>query len=105
MRSQAPRSSGTANRSEEHTSELQSRPHLVCRLLLEKILCSSLFVDLDIHEVRCILPIVGKRLKNVFKCTTMSLCDHIVQFVSCFFFIHAPPQLPAPFPHQCPFSN
>src|SRR3989442_11930035 len=28
---------GTARtRSEEHTSELQSRPHLVCRLLLEK---------------------------------------------------------------------
>src|SRR3989442_8997206 len=34
-------------RSEEHTSELQSRPHLVCRLLLEKkkiskVLCTSL---------------------------------------------------------------
>src|SRR3989442_8597083 len=26
----------THDRSEEHTSELQSRPHLVCRLLLEK---------------------------------------------------------------------
>src|SRR5690625_6466064 len=26
----------TAGRSEEHTSELQSRGHLVCRLLLEK---------------------------------------------------------------------
>src|SRR5215813_14724832 len=26
----------TMMRSEEHTSELQSRPHLVCRLLLEK---------------------------------------------------------------------
>src|SRR5690554_7465551 len=26
----------TQMRSEEHTSELQSRPHLVCRLLLEK---------------------------------------------------------------------
>src|SRR2546429_3754990 len=26
----------TRNRSEEHTSELQSRLHLVCRLLLEK---------------------------------------------------------------------
>src|SRR5690554_7163760 len=26
----------TTTRSEEHTSELQSRPHLVCRLLLEK---------------------------------------------------------------------
>src|SRR3989442_10867911 len=31
-----PSSSGSRNRSEEHTSELQSRPHLVCRLLLEK---------------------------------------------------------------------
>src|SRR3989442_11724685 len=27
---------GAKERSEEHTSELQSRPHLVCRLLLEK---------------------------------------------------------------------
>src|SRR2546422_7099344 len=27
---------GSDNRSEEHTSELQSRLHLVCRLLLEK---------------------------------------------------------------------
>src|SRR3989442_10038215 len=27
---------GANGRSEEHTSELQSRPHLVCRLLLEK---------------------------------------------------------------------
>src|SRR5690554_2289448 len=27
---------GASIRSEEHTSELQSRPHLVCRLLLEK---------------------------------------------------------------------
>src|SRR3989442_13313254 len=35
-----PRCPGQAGRlrvrSEEHTSELQSRPHLVCRLLLEK---------------------------------------------------------------------
>src|SRR5207244_10583464 len=29
-------STGPANRSEEHTSELQSPDHLVCRLLLEK---------------------------------------------------------------------
>src|SRR5690625_6952794 len=28
--------SATSKRSEEHTSELQSRGHLVCRLLLEK---------------------------------------------------------------------
>src|SRR5690554_7654885 len=31
-----PRKIGWTYRSEEHTSELQSRPHLVCRLLLEK---------------------------------------------------------------------
>src|SRR3989442_9070993 len=30
-------------RSEEHTSELQSRPHLVCRLLLEKKKTNALF--------------------------------------------------------------
>src|SRR3712207_7853271 len=30
------RSPGSSGRSEEHTSELQSRQYLVCRLLLEK---------------------------------------------------------------------
>src|SRR2546429_5913513 len=42
-----------AHRSEEHTSELQSRLHLVCRLLLEKkktkVSCVSLH---DIHALR-----------------------------------------------------
>src|SRR3989442_4602449 len=40
---------GTSCRSEEHTSELQSRPHLVCRLLLGKKKkterCTSIRVD------------------------------------------------------------
>src|SRR5436305_12024543 len=35
-RRHAGRSAAALARSEEHTSELQSRPHLVCRLLLEK---------------------------------------------------------------------
>src|SRR2546422_5581928 len=34
--SSAPRTASPIPRSEEHTSELQSRLHLVCRLLLEK---------------------------------------------------------------------
>src|SRR5262245_62777050 len=34
--SHAPRHSSVTKRSEEHTSELQSLRHLVCRLLLEK---------------------------------------------------------------------
>src|SRR2546422_8488756 len=36
MRSKISTFASTAMRSEEHTSELQSRLHLVCRLLLEK---------------------------------------------------------------------
>src|SRR3989442_11698523 len=35
-RGEATASQNWGQRSEEHTSELQSRPHLVCRLLLEK---------------------------------------------------------------------
>src|SRR2546429_1452288 len=39
-----------SNRSEEHTSELQSRLHLVCRLLLEKKnIEHSRFVHLHCH--------------------------------------------------------
>src|SRR5687768_18197422 len=36
-------------RSEEHTSELQSRLHLVCRLLLEKKKVTPLLPDLNNH--------------------------------------------------------
>src|SRR6266498_2275935 len=41
-------------RSEEHTSELQSRPHLVCRLLLEKK-----------KKTTCLLSIVKKKKKSI----------------------------------------
>src|SRR5436305_8826934 len=49
-----------AERSEEHTSELQSRPHLVCRLLLEKknyldLLRDDISVS-DAHLVELPLP-------------------------------------------------
>src|SRR3989442_12068553 len=36
-------------RSEEHTSELQSRPHLVCRLLLEKKKIARLII-IDVNS-------------------------------------------------------
>src|SRR2546429_2609997 len=39
-----------AGRSEEHTSELQSRLHLVCRLLLEKKKILALTLRLAAHE-------------------------------------------------------
>src|SRR3989442_5783037 len=37
------------HRSEEHTSELQSRPHLVCRLLLEKKKKYYLKISMTMH--------------------------------------------------------
>src|SRR3989442_7403326 len=40
-------------RSEEHTSELQSRPHLVCRLLLEKKKKQSHRVTCSTASVHC----------------------------------------------------
>src|SRR5436305_9017796 len=42
-------------RSEEHTSELQSRPHLVCRLLLEK---KKTYRKKTKIEQRCILFVI-----------------------------------------------
>src|SRR5436305_10881932 len=39
------------DRSEEHTSELQSRPHLVCRLLLEKKNIYKFNLQLDMTKL------------------------------------------------------
>src|SRR3989442_7469141 len=44
----APVFSKTNSRSEEHTSELQSRPHLVCRLLLVKHIM-TVIADLSVR--------------------------------------------------------
>src|SRR5439155_2328585 len=48
-------------RSEEHTSELQSRGHLVCRLLLEKKNKS----EIEKCDYRKIAPVQLKRCSNV----------------------------------------
>src|SRR2546429_2559396 len=55
-----------ATRSEEHTSELQSRLHLVCRLLLEKkkdhaILC--LAIELAVHFHSKVRPSMTKQIR------------------------------------------
>src|SRR5690554_7732536 len=42
-----PRGTRRCQRSEEHTSELQSRPHLVCRLLLAKKKTLDITVPVD----------------------------------------------------------
>src|SRR3712207_7150295 len=52
----ARRRSGRTRRSEEHTSELQSRQYLVCRLLLEKKKKLKLSVDVDTNTISCRRP-------------------------------------------------
>src|SRR3989442_12071409 len=44
-------------RSEEHTSELQSRPHLVCRLLLEKKKVENSRLEILVKELQTALQI------------------------------------------------
>src|SRR2546429_347470 len=54
-------------RSEEHTSELQSRLHLVCRLLLEKkkITIVGLDIQITLREIlRDFIGISDKRVKK-----------------------------------------
>src|SRR3989442_4532726 len=47
-------------RSEEHTSELQSRPHLVCRLLLEKKKNKDLMISAKQRYENLVAPRVNK---------------------------------------------
>src|SRR6185503_5175272 len=57
-------------RSEEHTSELQSRLHLVCRLLLEKKknTCDGYIVEVDIN-------IKKKKIdNNLYRTTILCTC-------------------------------
>src|SRR5258708_25691210 len=54
----APDSEEVARRSEEHTSELQSPDHLVCRLLLEKkkkkkAMKKSIYRRVDMSNCKC----------------------------------------------------
>src|SRR4051794_21040937 len=50
---------GGADRSEEHTSELQSPVHLVCRLLLEKKKARTSRIEVDMTELVVILEILS----------------------------------------------
>src|SRR3989304_7095407 len=50
---------GAEQRSEEHTSELQSRLHLVCRLLLEKKKAHQ-----AARNFYGVLPLVGKECRS-----------------------------------------
>src|SRR6201999_2715766 len=80
-------------RSEEHTSELQSRPHLVCRLLLEKKKMGNT------RSTRSAIPNV-----SLSQATTQR--DQVFGFetVTFFFKVPAPPRDPPSSPTQ-PFPD
>src|SRR5690554_7027472 len=52
-------------RSEEHTSELQSRPHLVCRLLLEKKKKKEIKTQIDNNANNRIVKVSATRKNKV----------------------------------------
>src|ERR1035438_4639255 len=95
-------------RSEEHTSELQSLRHLVCRLLLEKKNTALLEAHQHrpAHEVAAVraLPVAERReAGEVLRCDPRGLCQSCQAVVPAFFFNEtAPPQFP-PFPSPAPF--
>src|SRR5947208_4701273 len=86
LRAAAPSSRAPAPRSEEHTSELQSPDHLVCRLLLEKkkfshfnamcpesagihvfLSCAEHHVELSVNVVSGQLFVYKRQLHDLFR--------------------------------------
>src|ERR1039458_7315307 len=98
----------TAFRSEEHTSELQSLRHLVCRLLLEKkkkkkknlhlrngSRTSSKWTD---------WKVVGATRAGGVMCRYITCCFCVFLFCFFFFFLNnRPPPNSPPFPPPAPF--
>src|SRR2546429_7073041 len=60
------RSRLSGNRSEEHTSELQSRLHLVCRLLLEK---KKKKIDMFLIRITIIYKMIYYRMTLLYLTT------------------------------------
>src|SRR4051795_5422821 len=90
-------------RSEEHTSELQSHSHLVCRLLLEKkerrVRSEEHTSELQTHSHLGCRPVLYSSLSHaVLLCSTPVCSSDLI--VSFFFFFKgtAPPRIP-PSPH------
>src|SRR4029079_18377326 len=109
LRASHQRTRETHNRSEEHTSELQSLAYLVCRLLLEKNK-----TDIDTAGQRHHrLPQPKNTATSRVRCACVSLCVFVCRalvpsaclFLPLFFFLNdaAPPEIsPLPLPDALP---
>src|SRR5215813_10293383 len=88
--------SGVEARSEEHTSELQSRPQLVCRLLLEKKKrdCTPFLVSM--REANEEIEVTGP---------SSSAATLVMNSVLSFFLMIRPPPRPTLFPYTTLFRS
>src|ERR1035437_3890616 len=89
-----------ATRSEEHTSELQSRQYLACRLLLEKKEGTRQIDNVLLHRVWGLLLflVVVVGVVDVVFASGQPLADGFGDILARFFFMARPPP-PAPFFH------
>src|SRR6266498_3746361 len=79
-------------RSEEHTSELQSRPHLVCRLLLEKKKEKITFTEVNVDAPYIAMTLHdGPHATNTPKLLEMAANRHI-KLTFFFLMIRRPPK-------------
>src|ERR1035437_2826908 len=87
------RSRASSSRSEEHTSELQSRQYLVCRLLLEKKKTEDSATGVAFEDCSGAVPGI----------MAVARCDSTLK-ISLFFLRHtAPPEItPLPLPAALP---
>src|SRR5690554_7223867 len=85
------------DRSEEHTSELQSRPHLVCRLLLEKKKNNSKNTTPRSRRLTT-TPHCTSPHSTLFRLTTNSYLEHQLYPQASHLSPHTPPRAPTP-PH------
>src|SRR5436305_9065491 len=74
-----PRRQKGDERSEEHTSELQSRPHLVCRLLLEKKKAEMCEVDPFAYKARLPDVTIPARYETADE-YLYALCEEGIQY-------------------------
>src|SRR4029079_3374398 len=80
---------GCMNRSEEHTSELQSLAYLVCRLLLEKKKRPIEAGGPNRRSARSCRQAPGRRARHDYACRAVDGCRHSLccpRALSCAFF-------------------
>src|SRR6266496_3940154 len=84
------RSASFRRRSEEHTSELQSRRDLVCRLLLEK---KKIAIEVTLFDKHWALPVLFRLLRSEKRCKAeirphSTLTEQVREFVVSLFFFY-----------------